>query len=90
MTGGGVARDLVLALRRAGLRAERAYDGRSMKSQLKVADRSGAPTALLIGPAEVAAATVVVRNLKEGTQVSVPLDEVLARAVGRQPIGGTP
>jgi histidyl-tRNA synthetase len=90
VTGGGVARDLVLALRRVGLRAERAYDGRSMKSQLKVADRSGAATALIVGPAELEAGTAVVRDLKEGTQVSMPLDEVLARVLARQPIGPTP
>ncbi len=44
VTGGAVARDLVLELRRAGLGADRAYDGRSLKSQLKAADRSGAAT----------------------------------------------
>jgi hypothetical protein len=35
VTGGVQARDLVDELRRAGLRAERAYDSRSMKAQLK-------------------------------------------------------
>ena len=40
--GGDSARDLSTELRRAGIAAERAFDGRSMKSQMKSADRSGA------------------------------------------------
>ena len=55
MTGGTAARDLTAALRRAGLRADRAFDGRSMKAQLKAADRSGARVALIVGPDELAA-----------------------------------
>jgi histidyl-tRNA synthetase len=81
VTGGDLARDLVLTLRRAGVRAERAYDARSMKAQLKAADRSGAPTALIVGPAERASGAVVVRDLREGTQVTEQLDALLARAV---------
>ncbi|HLK46021.1 MAG TPA: ATP phosphoribosyltransferase regulatory subunit, partial [Acidimicrobiales bacterium] len=80
VTGGTSARDVVLALRRAGVRAERAYDGRSMKAQLKAADRSGATLALIVGPAELAAGTVVVRDLSAGTQASEPLADVLERA----------
>jgi len=40
-TGGVAARDLVAELRAAGLAAERAYDDRSLKAQMKQADRSG-------------------------------------------------
>ena len=36
---------------RAGIRADRAFDGRSMKSQMKAADRSGARLALIVGRA---------------------------------------
>ena len=61
---GESARDLTAELRRAGLRADRAFDGRSMKSQLKSADRSGARVALIVGPDEVAAGTVSVRPLR--------------------------
>ena len=61
---GEAARDLTAELRRAGLRADRAFDGRSMKSQLKSADRSGARVALIVGPDEVAAGTVSLRPLR--------------------------
>jgi len=91
VTGGETARDLVLRLRRAGLRAERAYDARSMKSQLKVADRSGAPVALIVGQAELEAGTVVVRDLVAGTQSEMPVAELLERAtLTGQLAGGTP
>ena len=56
VTGGDAARDLVGELRRAGLAAVRAYDGRSLKSQLKQADRSGARYALIVGAEELAGA----------------------------------
>ena len=41
---------LVDELRAAGFATDRAYDNRSMKSQMKVADKSGARLALLVGP----------------------------------------
>ncbi len=56
--GGESAVALTAELRRAGLRADRAFDGRSMKSQFKSADRSGALVALVVGERELAAGTV--------------------------------
>lgn len=72
-TGGDAARDVVTALRRDGLRAERAYDNRSMKAQMKAADRSGAALAAIIGEDERAAGTVTLRDLGRGEQRAVPL-----------------
>jgi histidyl-tRNA synthetase len=93
VAGGDSARDLTAALRRAGLRADRAFDGRSMKSQLKSADRSGARLALIVGPDEVTAGTVSVRPLRgEGTQRTVARTEVVSivgRTVQRTEGGGT-
>ncbi len=64
---------LTAELRRAGLRADRAFDGRSMKSQFKSADRSGALVALVVGPQEVAEGTVGLRPLRsDAEQRSVP------------------
>ncbi len=79
-TGGAAARDLVHVLRRAGVRADRAYDGRSMKAQMKVADRSGATLAAIIGDDELADRTVALRDLRAGTQRSVPIDDVIDEA----------
>jgi histidyl-tRNA synthetase len=71
--GGESAVAITAELRRAGLRADRAFDGRSMKSQIKSADRSGALVALVVGPQEVEAGTVGLRPLRsDAGQRSVP------------------
>ncbi|MGH9123612.1 MAG: histidine--tRNA ligase [Acidimicrobiales bacterium] len=64
--GGAAARDITAELRAAGLRADRAFDGRSPKSQFKSADRSGARWAVIVGPDEVAAGVVGVKDLRAG------------------------
>jgi histidyl-tRNA synthetase len=81
--GGEAAVTLTAELRRAGLRADRAFDGRSMRSQIKSADKSGALVALVVGPQELAEGTVGLRPLRTGDeQRSVPraaiVDEVRA------------
>jgi histidyl-tRNA synthetase len=62
----GTTAGLVLAerLRDSGVRCERGYDGRSLKAQMKLADRSGARYALLLGPRELADGTVTMRDLR--------------------------
>ncbi|MGA2473073.1 MAG: histidine--tRNA ligase [Acidimicrobiales bacterium] len=71
--GGETALALTAELRRAGLRADRAFDGRSMKSQIKSADRSGALVALVVGPQELAEGTVGLRPLRsDDEQRTVP------------------
>jgi histidyl-tRNA synthetase len=62
-TGGDSARDLSVELRRAGIAAERAFDGRSMKSQMKSADRSGASFVLIVGTDELADGSVTLRHM---------------------------
>ena len=76
ITGGAEARDLAALLRRAGISADRAFDGRSMKAQMKAADRSGAEFAVVVGSEELAARKVKVQPLrKEGSE-----HELVARA----------
>lgn len=65
-TGGHEALLLTTELRDAGLRADRAYENRSMKSQMKAADRSGAAVAVIIGSNELADGAAVVRPLRSG------------------------
>jgi histidyl-tRNA synthetase len=78
-TGGEAARDITGRLRAAGLRADRAFDSRSFKSQFKAADRSGAQLALVVGPDELAAGTVSVKDLVAGgEQTAVALEDVVA------------
>ena len=70
-TGGAHALALTHELRAAGVSADRSFDARSMKSQFKSADRSGARLALVVGDNEVAAATVTLRDLRAGDQETV-------------------
>ena len=80
--GGETAVALTAELRRAGLRADRAFDGRSMKSQIKSADRSGALVALVVGPQELEAGTVGLRPLRsDATQRSVPRAAIVEELV---------
>jgi histidyl-tRNA synthetase len=64
---------LVEEFRAAGIRADRSYGGRSMKAQMKGADRSGAAFALIVGEDEAAAGTVSVRPLR-GDGQQAPID----------------
>jgi histidyl-tRNA synthetase len=76
-TGGSHALALTHELRAAGVSADRSFDGRSMKSQFKSADRSGARLALVVGDNEVAAGTVTVRDLRAGDQETVDRADVV-------------
>ena len=79
------ARDLCLELRRAGIAADRAYGGRSSKAQMKQADRSGAPWAVLIGDDERASGTYTLRDLRgDGEQRSVVQSELAGELRARR------
>ena len=64
--GAGDALVLTHELRVAGIAASRAYDNRSMKAQMRAADRSGAAVVVIIGSDERAEGTAVVRTLRGG------------------------
>jgi histidyl-tRNA synthetase len=80
VTDGANARDLTAELRAAGIAADRSFDGRSMKSQMKAADRSGARVALLVGEDEVAKSVVTIRHLRgDAPQEEAARAEVIKR-----------
>lgn len=74
--GDGDATVLVNELREAGLRADRAYGGRSMKAQMKVADRTRARYAVLLAPDEAKRRMVKVRDLTAGDEVDVHREQI--------------
>ena len=85
LTGGQAATRLADELRTAGIATERSFDGRSMKAQMKVADRSNAPLALLIGEDELANDTVTVRDmLGDAGQTQIARSALVAELLGRQ------
>ena len=77
-TGGRAALRLTADLRAAGLRAERAYGAKSMKSQMKTANKSRAVVAVIIGEDELARGVATVRPMDGGEQSEYPLDAVVA------------
>ena len=87
---GEAARESALALlrdlRRAGLEAHMEYEGRSIKSQMKRADRLHAAYALILGDEELAVDAVAVKNMATGEQIRAPragiIDHCRALAAG--------
>ena len=72
IVGGHRARVITHELRSNGIRAIRSFDNRSIKAQLKLADRSGAKFAIIVGPDEDRADIVTVKALRgDEPQVNV-------------------
>ncbi len=63
---------LLRDLRRAGLNAQVEYEGRSLKSQMKRADRLKAPLVFILGDDELARGEVTVRRMASSSQESIP------------------
>ena len=62
-------------LRRDGKICECDIVGRSLKAQMKYANKIGAKYTLIIGESEIEAGRAQLRNMEDGTQVEVQLDE---------------
>jgi histidyl-tRNA synthetase len=76
---------LVRDLRDAGIGAVLAVGGRSLKSQLKSADKAGIRYALIIGESELAEGKALAREMATGEQASLPIAEIAAWLRGRLP-----
>ena len=72
-------RELVRDLRAAGVPADTSFEDRPLKAQLKMADRTGATYAAIVGERELETGSVTLRRLADGTQDEVPNDGLLAR-----------
>jgi len=81
--GRAAATALLARLRAAGVAADAAYEERPLKAQLRMADRSGASFAAILGEREVAEGTVTLRRLADGGQDAVALDDAPAWLAGR-------
>jgi histidyl-tRNA synthetase len=69
----GAALQLAHELRAAGLKIETALDAREkLSKQFKYADRKRIPYALVVGPDELARGEVVLKDLRNGSQSSIP------------------
>jgi histidyl-tRNA synthetase len=82
--GGAAALTLTAELRAADVRADRSYENRSMKAQMKGANRSGAGYAVIIGTDELEAGTVVIKPLRsDGDQIAVARVDLLTSLQSR-------
>jgi histidyl-tRNA synthetase len=74
---GEAARDtgflLAQQLRQAGMETDFDYDGRSLKSQMRRADKLGVRYVIILGEEEIAKGEIQVRDMKEKTQTVLPL-----------------
>lgn len=59
-------------LRRAGISMDESLGRDSIRSQFKVADRVGAPFALILGQKEALDGTVILREMSSGIQETIP------------------
>ncbi len=85
VVGGQEAAVLTAELRAAGLSADRGYDNRSMKAQMKLANRSEARFAVIVGADELADGTVVVRPMARdaGDQQTIPRTDLISHLKDR-------
>ena len=68
---------LTHALRQQGLIVETDYLSKSMKAQMKAADKNHARYTVIVGDDELANNVAVVRDMRNSTQENVPLEEVI-------------
>lgn len=70
---------LLEKLRQAGLKAGMDYAGRSMKAQMKQANKAGARYALIIGEEEVKESCVQLKNMATSEQQKVSFDNIVEK-----------
>jgi histidyl-tRNA synthetase len=68
---------LARQLRSAGIRAEISAEPKDLGSQLKFASKKGIPVAVILGPDEIAAGKVLLRDLVGRTERAVDLQEAV-------------
>jgi histidyl-tRNA synthetase len=71
--------ELVRDLRAAGVASDAAFEDRPLKAQLKMADRTGAVFAVIVGERELGSGVVTLRRLADGTQEEVAVEGLAGR-----------
>jgi len=78
-TGGANALVITDELRQEGFKVDRSFDDRSMKAQMKAADKSGAKIAVIVGDDEVSNGVVTIRDLRgKGGQEEIASESMIA------------
>ncbi|MGL5830877.1 MAG: histidine--tRNA ligase [Candidatus Altimarinota bacterium] len=74
---------LIDKLRERGIKSMGALGKGAIKNQLRLADKFKAPYTVLIGLTEVREGTAIIRDMRVGTQVTVPFDKVVEEMIKR-------
>lgn len=74
-----MAMEIIQAARQAGLKADRDYMGRSMKSQFKTVEKLKAKTVIVLGEDEVQSQSFTLKNTETQKQINVNLSDWLAQ-----------
>lgn len=69
--------NLVCSLRSAGIPADMNYEGKSLKAQMRAAERSGCRFAAILGPDEVSSGMVKLKNMQTGSEEEISASEVV-------------
>jgi len=75
---------LALNLRKARIQAQMDFEGRSLKAQMRQANRQSAAVVLVIGPDELAAHEVTLKEMATGSEEKVALNEIVQRLREKQ------
>lgn len=68
--------DLLAQARAKGIGCDMDYLGKSLKAQLKAADRAGAKKVCIIGEEELKKGVALIKNMKSGEQQEIKLDDL--------------
>ncbi len=74
---------LITDLREAGVRTMGALGKGAIKTQLRLADKFKVPYALIMGLTEVREGNVIIRDMKVGTQVTIPIEKAVDEVIKR-------
>lgn len=78
---GGEAKNITVnlmdTLRKKGIKAETDYEGSSLKSQMRKADRLGARLVLIIGEDEIKKGSALLRDMEKKTQEDININNML-------------
>lgn len=77
------AATIVLELRRAGVEAHTTYEERSLKSQLRRADRMAAKFTGILGDAELGNQQITLKDMRTGEQAVIPLADTASAIAER-------
>jgi histidyl-tRNA synthetase len=79
---------LMSSLQRGGIHAEMDFEGKSLKAQLRRADKLQSRHVLILGENEIASGKLILRDMSSGLQEEIPMEkreEILRARIGEAP-----